>query len=140
MATLARSLRAELATLRRREINAGVNLLGPHRDDLVFLSGQIDLAVYGSRGQQRSAALALKLAELEFLQAETGEQPILLLDDVLSELDEYRRGYLVGIVKGLEQVLLTTTELAILPFDLLDGAACYQVVAGTIEEMVSDRK
>ncbi len=137
---LARSLRAELAILRRREINAGVNLLGPHRDDLAFLSGQIDLAVYGSRGQQRSAALALKLAELEFLQAETGEQPILLLDDVLSELDEYRRGYLVGIVKGLEQVLLTTTELAILPLDLLDGAACYQVVAGTIEEMVSDRK
>lgn len=130
---IARGLRAELATLRTREINAGVNLLGPHRDDLAFLSGQIDLGVYGSRGQQRSAALALKLAELEFLQAETDEQPILLLDDVLSELDEQRRSYLVGIVKRLDQVLLTTTELAILPPDLLAGAACYQVVAGTVE-------
>ncbi len=132
---LARGFRAELTTLRRREINAGVNLLGPHRDDLAFLSGQMDLGVYGSRGQQRSAALALKLAELEFLQAETDEQPILLLDDVLSELDEQRRGYLVGMVKGLEQVLLTTTELAMLPPDLLEGAACYRVVAGTISQL-----
>ncbi len=137
---LAHSFRAELIARRAREINAGVNLLGPQRDDLAFLSQPagskpMELAVYGSRGQQRSAALALKLAELEFLQAETGEQPILLLDDVLSELDEQRRGYLLDIVKDLEQVLLTTTELAILPQNLLAGAVCYRVVAGRVEEM-----
>ena len=135
---IARGLRAELARLRTREINAGMNLLGPHRDDLAFLSGPMDLGVYGSRGQQRSAALALKLAELEFLQAETDEQPILLLDDVLSELDEQRRSYLLGIITGLDQVLLTTTELAILPPDLLAGAACcYQVVAGTVSQLTA---
>jgi len=133
---LARSFRSELTTLRKREINAGVNLLGPHRDDLAFLSGRMDLGIYGSRGQQRSAALALKLAELEFLQAETDERPILLLDDVLSELDEQRRGYLVGIVKGLAQVLLTTTELATLPPDLLSSASArYRVKAGTVQEI-----
>jgi DNA replication and repair protein RecF len=131
---LTSAFRAELATMRRREIHAGVNLLGPHRDDVAFLSQQMDLAVYGSRGQQRSAALAVKLAELAFLQAETNEQPILLLDDVLSELDEDRRGYLLGIVRGLEQVLLTTTDHAFLPPDLLADAVCYSVVAGTIHE------
>jgi DNA replication and repair protein RecF len=94
----------------------------------------MDLAVYGSRGQQRSAALALKLAEVDFLQAETGEQPILLLDDVFSELDEERRGYLLGMVRKLEQVLLTTTELHALPADVLDGAARYLVEAGAIRQ------
>ncbi|HEY7346892.1 MAG TPA: DNA replication and repair protein RecF [Ktedonobacterales bacterium] len=133
--SLTSAFRAELSTLRRREIHAGVNLLGPHRDDVAFLSQQMDLAVYGSRGQQRSAALATKLAELHFLQEETGEQPILLLDDVLSELDEERRSYLLGMVRGLEQVLLTTTERAALPADLLSDAACYTVVAGAIQEM-----
>ncbi len=132
---LTSALRAELTTLRKREIHAGVNLLGPHRDDVAFLSQQMDLAVYGSRGQQRSAALATKLAELRFLQEETGEQPILLLDDVLSELDEERRSYLFGMVRQMEQVLLTTTERAALPADLLADAACYTVVAGTIERM-----
>ena len=133
--SLTAAFRAELATMRRREIHAGVNLLGPHRDDVAFLSQQMDLAVYGSRGQQRSAALAVKLAELQFLQAETNEQPILLLDDVLSELDEDRRGYLLGIVRSMEQVLLTTTDRAFLPADLLADAACYGVVAGTIAEL-----
>jgi DNA replication and repair protein RecF len=133
--SLTSAFRAELATLRRREIHAGVNLLGPHRDDIAFLSQQMDLAVYGSRGQQRSAALAVKLAELHFLQEETSEQPILLLDDVLSELDEERRGYLLSIVRDIEQVLLTTTDHAALPADLLSDAACYTVVAGTIQKV-----
>jgi DNA replication and repair protein RecF len=132
---ISRALRAELLTLRQRETHAGVNLLGPHRDDLAFLSQQMDLAVYGSRGQQRSAALAIKLAELAFLQEETGEQPILLLDDVLSELDEQRRTYLLTIVRGLEQVLLTTTDSHFLPPDLLSDAARYTVVAGTVQEL-----
>jgi DNA replication and repair protein RecF len=133
--SLTGAFRAELATLRRREIHAGVNLLGPHRDDVAFLSQQMDLAVYGSRGQQRSAALATKLAELHFLQEETGEEPILLLDDVLSELDEERRAYLLALVRDMEQVLLTTTERAFLPADLLADAACYSVVAGAIQKM-----
>ncbi|MFI5274509.1 MAG: DNA replication/repair protein RecF, partial [Ktedonobacterales bacterium] len=84
--------RERLVELRRRELAQGVNVLGPHRDDLAFLAGEMDLATYGSRGQQRSAALALKLAELGYIEQQTGDQPILLLDDVLSELDAERRG------------------------------------------------
>lgn len=127
---------ARLGELRRREIAQGVNALGPHRDDLAFLlrtpAGPVDLATYGSRGQQRSAALALKLAELEYIQMETGDQPILLLDDVMSELDAQRRADLLLAVRGLEQVLLTTTDAAALPADALARAHVYEVRAGQV--------
>ncbi|MGZ3599005.1 MAG: DNA replication/repair protein RecF, partial [Ktedonobacterales bacterium] len=114
-AEIAAGMKAQLAQLRRREIAQGANVLGPHRDDLAFLAGGVDLATYGSRGQQRSVALALKLAELGYIEQETGDQPILLLDDVLSELDARRRADLLAAVSGLDQVLLTTTDLDSLP-------------------------
>ena len=95
-----------------RELAQGVTLAGPHRDDLRFLVDGIDMNIYGSRGQQRSTALALKLAEIELLHQHSGEQPILLLDDVLSELDEKRRQYLMRRVDAHEQTFLTTTDLA----------------------------
>jgi DNA replication and repair protein RecF len=95
-----------------RELAQGITLAGPHRDELRFLVDGIDMNIYGSRGQQRSAALALKLAELELLHTQTGEQPILLLDDVLSELDAARRRYLIQRIDAHEQTMLTTTDLA----------------------------
>ena len=106
---------AQLAALRKREILQGVNLLGPHRDDLAFWEGTINLATYGSRGQQRGAALALKLAELEAIETETGDQPILVLDDVLSELDPTRRAALLAGITDIHQVILTTAEPDALP-------------------------
>ncbi len=119
--------RERLLELRRRELAQGMNVIGPQRDDLAFLAGEMDLAVYGSRGQQRSAALALKLAELAYIERETGDQPILLLDDVLSELDEQRRGDLLRAVAGLDQVLLTTTDAATVPASARERAALYTV-------------
>ncbi|NIN63521.1 MAG: DNA replication and repair protein RecF, partial [Anaerolineae bacterium] len=88
---VAEAFRAQLREIRRREILQGMSLIGPHRDDLRFSVGGIDLTIYGSRGQQRTAALALKLAEVKLIGQEVGEQPILLLDDVMSELDDARR-------------------------------------------------
>jgi DNA replication and repair protein RecF len=127
---------AELGGLRRRELAQGVNVLGPHRDDVAFLlrlpTGAVDLAVYGSRGQQRSVALALKLAELEYIQAMTGDQPILLLDDVLSELDAQRRADLLLAVRDLEQVLLTTTDTESIPAATLARARVYDVRAAQV--------
>jgi DNA replication and repair protein RecF len=135
-AELVAAFRAQLTELRRREIAQGVNVLGPHRDDLAFLldtpAGLVDLAIYGSRGQQRSVALALKLAELEYIETETGDQPILLLDDVLSELDAQRRADLLLAVRDLEQVMLTTTDLATLPPGTLDRAQVYDVRGGRL--------
>jgi DNA replication and repair protein RecF len=129
---IAAGIGARLTELRRREIAQGVNVLGPHRDDLAFLAGSVDLSTYGSRGQQRSVALALKLAELEHIERETGDQPILLLDDVLSELDNQRRADLLAAVRDLDQVLLTTTDAASVPEDALTHASVYRVRAGRV--------
>lgn len=84
--------------------------VGPHRDDLEFSIAGADLKKYGSQGQQRTAVLALKLSELEYMKSETGEYPVLLLDDVMSELDGLRRQALLSFVKGRIQTFITTTE------------------------------
>jgi len=99
-----------LHRLRRREIAAGSSLAGPHRDDVAFVVDEHDLRLYGSRGQQRTAALALKLAELRFMRDETGDSPLLLLDDVMSELDATRRHSLLDALEEVTQALVTTTD------------------------------
>lgn len=126
---------AQLREIRRREIQQGVCLLGPHRDDLEFLVNGINILTYGSRGQQRTAALSAKLAELGYMQASTGDEPLLLLDDVFSELDHTRREYLLCQVLKHEQVLLTATDLAGFPTETLQQAHLYQVVEGNISKV-----
>ncbi len=129
---LAERFSARLAELQRRERLQGVTLAGPHRDDIAFLAGSVDLRAYGSRGQQRIAALALKLAEVGLMQETTGERPVLLLDDVMSELDPRRRAYLQQVILEQEQVVLTATELAFFAPEFLAQAARFHVRAGTI--------
>lgn len=85
--------------------------IGPHRDDICFFSGAKDLKKFGSQGQQRTAILSLKLSELEFIKSEVGEYPILLLDDVLSELDEARRSNLIKFIHRRIQTVITTTDI-----------------------------
>ena len=92
----------------------------------------MDLAIYGSRGQQRSVALALKLAELTYIEAETGDQPILLLDDVLSELDARRRVDLLDAVRDLDQVLLTVTDATDVPAEARARASQFAVRGGRV--------
>ncbi|MFW5962298.1 MAG: DNA replication/repair protein RecF [bacterium] len=94
-----------------KEIERGYSLYGPHRDDLIFKFNEIDARKYGSQGQQRTIALALKLAEIKFMEQQTGETPILLLDDVFSELDESRRNALIKIISNRIQTFITSTEL-----------------------------
>jgi DNA replication and repair protein RecF len=100
----------KLAVRRAREIQAATTMYGPHRDDLRFLVNGRDLRLFGSRGQQRSAALALKLAEVRAMTDATGATPLLLLDDVMSELDAQRRGLLLQVLGDVEQAILTTTD------------------------------
>jgi DNA replication and repair protein RecF len=99
-----------LALERERELAQGTSVVGPHRDDLLLTLDGRPIDAFGSRGQQRTAALALKLAEVAFVQARAGEQPVLLLDDVLSELDAERRRLLAARVHNFEQALLTATD------------------------------
>jgi DNA replication and repair protein RecF len=122
-----------LHTTRHQEIPRGMTLLGPHRDDLRFFDGQVDLHLYGSRGQQRTAILALKLAQVTWMVHATGEQPILLLDDVMSELDIERRRYLCHQLAQVEQAIVTTTDLDALTPDLLEQATLYRVSQGRLE-------
>jgi DNA replication and repair protein RecF len=124
--------RTQLLEARRKEIRQGVCLLGPHRDDLEFLVHGVNMLTYGSRGQQRTAALASKLGELAFMRTVTGEEPILLLDDVFSELDHLRREYLLRQVLRHEQVLITATDFASFPEEILAKAYRYNVVNGEV--------
>ncbi|HKF37478.1 MAG TPA: DNA replication/repair protein RecF [Ktedonobacteraceae bacterium] len=127
------SYRTQLREARRKEIQQGVCLLGPHRDDLEFLVNGVNMLIYGSRGQQRTAALSAKLGELAYMRAITGEEPILLLDDVFSELDVLRREYLLHQVLKHEQVLITATDFRSFPGEMLARANRYQVINGQIQ-------
>lgn len=109
---LAERLLASLRDRRGEDMARGATSVGPHRDDLRFVVGGVDMRVFGSRGQQRTVALAWKLAEARLMRQRTGEWPVLLLDDVLSELDPKRRGFLLDAVEPEQQTLLTTTEQA----------------------------
>ena len=122
-----------LAANRRRDVAAGVSLLGPHRDDLLFVLDGQPAAAFASRGQQRTAALALRLAEARFLLARSGEHPVLLLDDVLSELDEKRRRCVQGVAGDFDQVLITSTEADSFDRQYRSRAAVYCVRDGRIE-------
>ena len=100
------ALQSHLAEDRRRFQTS----VGPHRDDIIFYSGPMDLKRFGSQGQQRTAILSVKLSELEYIKSEVGEYPILLLDDVLSELDQERRQNLLKFIHKRVQTIITTTD------------------------------
>ncbi len=105
----ARMLRA-LAGLRTREIHAGSTLAGPHRDDIVVEINHLAADAFGSRAQQRTAALAMRLAEASFLRKSLGDDPVVLLDDVLSELDTRRRRGVLEFFDNFQQTIVTTAE------------------------------
>ncbi len=129
---IAARLRAGLSRLRRREIANGATLAGPHRDDLLFTLDQMPISAYGSRAQQRTAALALRLAETAFLHAANNDPPILLLDDILSELDEERRRAVLPLLHDAQQVFVTTAEPDRFKAELLDVARVYTIEGGSL--------
>lgn len=120
-----------ISTSRKIDILRGFTSIGPHRDDISFFVNDLDLKAYGSQGQQRTGVLSVKLSELEYLKRETGEYPILLLDDVMSEIDEYRRYHLLSFIKERNiQTIITATEGAYFNEDFLDRV--YDVIDGKI--------
>ncbi len=124
--------RAALQKKRRAEIARGQTLLGPHRDEIRFMSNGVDLGLYGSRGQIRTTMLSLKIAEIEWMKAKTGNWPVLLLDEVLAELDPHRRADLLARLAQSEQALLTTTDLDLFNPDFVKKTMCWQVHAGHV--------
>ncbi|MCB0045847.1 MAG: DNA replication/repair protein RecF [Caldilineaceae bacterium] len=123
---------AHLRRRRERELAAGNTLYGPHRDDMRLFANERDLRAFGSRGQQRTAALALKLAEMQVMTKATGSAPVLLLDDVMSELDARRRATLLQALNHAEQVILTTTDWEDFTPEFRRQAQCFTVLRGSV--------
>lgn len=138
---LADIFRHRITQLQTKEIYQGMTLCGPHRDDLQFLINGMDAQYFGSRGQQRSIALSLRLAELRYMTNRTGEQPILLLDEAMAELDDDRRRLLLRLMETHPQVLVTTSNVAAYPQEFREGATQLGVETGriTIEPPVRAR-
>lgn len=129
---LFQQLLTEYEKAREQEIDQGTTTLGPHRDDLVFYVNDRNVQTYGSQGQQRTTALSLKLAEIELMREMTGEYPILLLDDVLSELDDSRQTHLLNTIQNKVQTFITTTSLDGVQMDLLNNPLIFYVDNGEI--------
>jgi DNA replication and repair protein RecF len=122
---------AKLATVRNKELERGITLVGPHRDDLVLMLGTLPAKGYASHGETWSYALALRLASIALLRAETRTgDPILILDDVFAELDAGRRARLAGMVAGNEQVLITAAVAEDVPEELI--ATVFHVKHGEV--------
>jgi len=131
---LAEAMLAGLAAKRGQELRFGLTLVGPHRDDLRIVLNNRDARHFASQGQQRTLVLALKLAELEYVKGETGEFPVLLFDDVFSELDESRRQFLMETVDGRAQTFITGTEVEKFR-DLKKYGATFQVCQGEVRAL-----
>ncbi|HCE18430.1 MAG TPA: hypothetical protein DEQ80_11270 [Anaerolinea thermolimosa] len=130
-----RGFMERLMTLRQEEIARGMTTIGPHRDEVRFLSNHIDLGNYGSRGQVRTALLSLKLAEAQWMRERSGHWPVMLLDEILAELDDRRRVDLMEYLGECEQTLLTTTDLKLFSEDFLRKSVLWQVEQGVISKI-----
>lgn len=125
-----------LQLTRDEEIARGMTLTGPHRDDILFRVNGIDLHSYGSRGQNRTAILSVKLSEVDWLLQRTDEHPVLLLDEVMAELDPERRQDLLTKVNAAQQTILTAADLMMFSEEFSRGATVWQVVSGTITPLL----
>ncbi len=130
-------LMEQIQEQRGREIERGASLVGPQRDDVMVTLSSSDEApsdarLYASQGDQRTSALALKLAEFDLLAEALREEPVLLLDDVFSELDPRRRAWLADAVRDLDQVIVTSAEPGAI--EASDAAVVFEVSAGRVKE------
>ena len=114
------------------ELKRGTTVIGPHRDDLEFRLNDQDAHLYASQGQQRTIALSLKLAEIQLVHRMTGEYPLLLLDDVMSELDHGRQSALLSYIHGKTQTFITTTDLEGISWEIIKQPKIYRIKSGKI--------
>ncbi len=128
-----RGFQERLKRLRAEEIARGMTIVGPHRDELRLFANGIDLGHYGSRGQMRTTLLALKLAEVDWMQERTGEWPVILLDEAMAELDLERRADLLAYLGGSKQAFFTTTDLNLFTPDFVGQAEIWHVQGGNVQ-------
>lgn len=129
---LERGLLATMKQSTHADIQRGQTSIGPHRDEVRFLSNQIDLGDFGSRGQTRTALLTLKFAEVAWMKQRTGEWPVLLLDEIMAELDPQRRKDLLSVIGQVEQAFLTATDLDMFTPEFVHEHEVWQVNQGIV--------
>ncbi|GAB6159863.1 DNA replication/repair protein RecF [Howardella ureilytica] len=129
--TRADELADKISENRQRDLKYGLTSFGPHRDDITFYINDMDVKVFGSQGQKRTAAISTKLAEISMIKEETGDDPVLLLDDVLSELDENRQKLLFSNIKNIQTVITCTGYDELNISDMSEGTI-YEVNNGKV--------
>ena len=117
-----------------KELNQGITLYGPHRDDFLFFIKDKDMRYFSSQGQQKLAIISFKLAEIKIFKEDTGEYPVLLLDDIFSELDKYKKNKLIKYLKNDIQVIITSNDTKDISKKILDYAKIYKIISGQIIE------
>lgn len=127
-------LKRSVELQRERELAQGFTASGPHRDDLQVLLENMDAGVYASRGECRTVSLTMKLAEASYLKDRRGQEPVLLLDDVLSELDEPRRSHVLEWASKFEQCLITTTDIDLIDERYVSGSSRFTVSGGHVTQ------
>lgn len=130
--SLAEKYRQLFQKYQQKEIDNRLTLYGPHRDDLLLLINGKNGQIYGSQGQQRTVVLSLKLAEIDLMKEMTGQYPILLLDDVLSELDDLRQTYLLKTIENRVQTFITTTNLAGIQKNIVATPKIFRIEKGSV--------
>ncbi len=132
-AEIAEQFRRRLGEVRSEELRRGVTLAGPQRDDALITANDIDIRTYGSQGQQRTAALSLRLAELEMMEETAQEPPIVLLDDVMTDLDEDRRTHVFEMTIGRCQTFATTASLKFFEEEFVREGKLFEVANGMVK-------
>ena len=134
--SMRKSMLDRLNEIRNRDILYGVTNIGPHKDNFGFYLNESNLSTFGSQGQQKMAILALKLAEIDVFKSISNENPILLLDDIFSELDIEKRNKLVNFLNDGVQTIMTTTDLSEIDDELVKIANVYKIENGQIIDRV----
>ena len=134
LSDIVNSYKKALADNKNEEMRRGQCCYGPHRDDIVFYINDNEATKYASQGQQRTIVLALKLSELDIITQKTGEEPILLLDDVLAELDDIRQNYLLKSINKNTQTIITSVDTILFEDEFLDDVQIYKIENGKIIE------
>lgn len=129
--TGANELSEKISESRQRDLRYGVTSYGPHRDDITFYINDMDVKIFGSQGQKRTAAISTKLAEISMIREETGDDPVLLLDDVLSELDVNRQRLLFSNIKDIQTIITCTGYDELNISDMSEGTI-YEVNNGNV--------
>lgn len=122
----------KLKEVKRKEMEQGISLIGPHRDDFNVKVNGIDQRIFGSRGEQRIAATALRLAEITLIEEREDESPVILLDDIPGELDARCEGFLLNMVKGTSQVFIATQDTSRFDSDFLNKSRVFSVTRGVV--------